>query len=65
MKIKTRSIHLILAEKGLTKAALAEQCGIAPQNISTILGRGICEPVTAGKLARGLDVSVSEIVEEE
>lgn len=65
MKINTRKILFIIAEQGLTKAELAERCGIARQYISTIMGRGTCEPATAGKLANGLGVPVAEIVKED
>ena len=65
MKIDTKKVTVILAEQGLTKTALADMCGISRQNISTILGRGTCEPATAGKLARGLAVPVTEIMKED
>lgn len=63
MKISATRIETILAERGMTKAALADGCGVSRQNISTIIRRGTCEPKTAGKLAAGLGVAVSEIVE--
>lgn len=63
MNINVIKIEIILAEKGMTKAALADSCGVCRQNISTIIRRGTCEPRTAGKLAAGLGVAVSEIVE--
>ena len=65
MKIDANKIKMFLAERGLTRAAYAELCGISRQNISTILTRGTCEPRTAGKLAKGLGVPVSEIIKEE
>lgn len=65
MTINTQRIETILAERGLTKAAYAVNCGISRQNVSTIIRRGTCEPKTAGKLARGLGVSVAEIIKEE
>lgn len=65
MKIDTKKVAVILAEQGLTKTAFAERCGVSRQNISTILGRGTCEPATAGKLANGLGVPVTEIVKED
>lgn len=65
MKIDTKKVALFLAEQELTKTALAERSGMSRQNISTILGRGTCEPATAGKLAKGLGVPVAEIVKEE
>lgn len=65
MKIDVSKIKMFLAERGLTRAAYAELCGISRQNISTILTRGTCEPRTAGKLAKGLGVPVSTIIKEE
>ena len=65
MDIKAQYIETKLAELGLTKKALAEKCGIAAQNVSTIIRRGTCEPKTAGKLAAGLGVPVADIIREE
>lgn len=65
MNISAIRIETLLAEQGITKAALAEKCGIARQNISIILRRGTCEPKTAGKLAVGLGVAVADIIEKE
>lgn len=62
MTINTRRIETMLAERGLTKAAYAESCGISRQNVSTIIRRGTCEPKTAGKLAAGLGVPVADII---
>ena len=63
MTINSIRIESSLAERDMTKAALAERCGVSRQNISTIIRRGTCEPRTAGKLAAGLGVSVAEIIE--
>ena len=65
MTINAVRIELFLAERGMTKAALAEKCGVSRQNISTIIRRGTCEPRTVGKLAAGLGVNVADIVREE
>lgn len=65
MRINTIKFETLLAEQGITKAALAEKCGMARQNISTIVRRGTCEPRTAGKLAAGLGVTVADIIEKE
>lgn len=64
MTINTIKLETMLAERGLTKAAYAVNCGISRQNISTIIRRGTCEPKTAGKLAAGLGVPVVEILAE-
>ena len=61
MIISTTKIETLLAKNGMTKAALAQKCGISRQNISTIIRRGTCEPKTAGKIAAGLGVQVEEI----
>ena len=62
MKISAIKIETRLAELCITKAELANRCGMSRQNISTIVRRGTCEPKTAGKLAAGLGVSVSDII---
>jgi len=60
IKIETR-----MAELGLTKRALANNCGVSRHSVSAIIRRGSCEPRTAGKLAAGLGVPVSAIIAEE
>lgn len=65
MTINANRIETMLAERGLTKSALATACGISRQNVSTIIRRGTCEPKTAGKLAAGLGVSVTDILKVE
>lgn len=65
MKISALKVETLLAERGMTKAALAERCGISRQNVSTLIRRGTCEPRTAGKLAAGLGVEVGDIIEKE
>ena len=64
MTISATKINLLKAEQRLTNSALAERSGISRQSISTILLRGTCTPITAGKLARGLGVSVADIIKE-
>ena len=63
MNINAIKIETLLAERGMTKKDLADACGISRQNISTIVRRGTCEPKTAGKLAAGLGVPVTDILE--
>lgn len=65
MKIDKVKIETILADQGKTKTELSTVCGLSRQNVSTIINRGTCEPKTAGKLAAGLGVPVSEIIKEE
>lgn len=65
MTINTQRIEAMIAERGLTKKALAESCGISAQNVSTIIRRGTAEPKTVGKLAAGLGVPVADIIKKE
>lgn len=62
MKIDSRRINTQLARQGMTKADLAKKSGLMPQNVSTIIRRGTCEPRTAGKIARALGVDVEELI---
>lgn len=65
MNINVVKIETLLAERGMTKAALAANSGISRQNISTVIRRGTCEPKTAGKLAAGLGVAVADIIQKD
>lgn len=65
MKINTRLIKLALAEQRMTQLVLAERSGISRQSISTILTRGTCSAVSAGRLAEGLGIKVEDITTED
>ena len=65
MKVNGQKIEEILADRGLKKKEFSGLCGISPQNISTVVKRGTCEPRTAGKLARGLGVPLADIIVQE
>lgn len=65
MELNTSKINLISAEKGLTRSELSKICGLSRQSISTIITRGTCSVVSAGKIAQGLGVPVAEIVKVE
>ena len=65
MKISVQKLELLQAQQGLTATVLAEKSGIARQNISTIKGRGTCNPITLAKLAAGLGVDPSELIAKE
>ena len=64
MNINSGQINILLAEKKMTGAELAKRSGIARQNLSCIMKRGTCSPVSLGKIADGLGVPVSEIMAE-
>lgn len=61
MRIDTKKVEILLAEQGKTKRELAKASGISRQSVSTIIGRGTCEPKNAGRIAAALGVRVAEI----
>lgn len=65
MLISKKRIQFLMARQNLTAKALAEKIGMKPQNLSSILGRCNCKPVTAARIAEGLGVDIEEIVNEE
>lgn len=65
MEISAKKIETVMAERGLTQTALAERTGISRQSVSSIIRRGTCAPVNAGKLAAGLGVTVTDILKGE
>lgn len=54
-----------LAEQGLSIQELADRANMSRQQVYNILSKGSCRPATAGKLAHGIGVKVSEILKEE
>ncbi len=64
MKINSKKLEIMCAELEITKTELSKRTGISRQNLSTIIGRGTCLPITAAKLAKGLNVDLSEILAE-
>ena len=65
MLISKQRIQFCMAEQKITATALAERIGMKPQNLSSILTRGSCNPVTAARIAEGLGVDIADIVREE
>lgn len=65
MKISRQRVQYYMAEQRLTAKKLAEKIEMMPQNLSGILTRGSCQPVTAARIADGLGVDVADIVEKE
>lgn len=63
MNLNVRRIEKTLAVREITQKKLAEMSGLYRQNISVILKRGTCTPVTAGKIAKALDVDIEEIIQ--
>lgn len=64
MNVNTQKVEQLLAERGMSKTDYAIRCGVSRASISVIMRRGKCEPKTVGKLAAGLGVAVSELVQQ-
>lgn len=65
MNISKDRIQYIMAEKKMTMTSLAAASGMCRQQISVIMAKGTCTPSSAGKIAEGLGVSVTNIMREE
>ena len=63
MTISNTKLEIALAESGLTMTELAERAGLSRQRINTILNSKKATPQAIGKVARGLGVKVTEIIE--
>lgn len=64
MKINVRNINLIRAKKNLTLTELGKCCDISRSWVSNIMARGETTPNMVYKLAKGLGVSIDEILED-
>lgn len=64
MELNTRRVDVLLAERGMKRKNLAESAGLSKSNLSAVLNRGTCTTSTAGKIAQGLGVPVTEIIME-
>lgn len=64
MKISAKKIEILMARNKLSHNDLADRSGIRRQNLTIIKQRGSCTPRLAMKIADGLDVDVTEIMED-
>lgn len=64
MQLSRAKINLVLARKQMTVTQLAERCGISRNRVNVILNSRTVSPMTAGKLAKALEVDVTEIIEQ-
>ena len=65
MRINDVKFEIALANSGLTIGQAAAQAGISRQRFSLILNQKRVTPQAAGKIARGVGVDVTEIIETE
>lgn len=62
LRIDPNRIRLLMAERKCTVKALAELIAMDSSNLSRVLVRGKCHPITAARVAEGLGVPVAEII---
>lgn len=66
MKFDRELVDIAIAQSDVASyRELARRMGCSVQNLSVILKRGSCKPVTAGKIAQALGVSVESIIRKE
>lgn len=65
MRLDVMKIKIIIARKELNQTDLAKKCGMRRQALNEIFNRGTCTLKTIGKIAKALDVDVTEIIKEE
>lgn len=65
MTINDAKFDIALARSGLTIGQAAERAGISRQRFSVILNQKNATPLAIGKIAKGLGVDVTEIIETE
>ena len=65
MKIDNEKFEVALARSGLTMGQAAERAGISRQRYCMILNQKNVTPRAVGKIAKGVGVDVTEIIETE
>lgn len=63
MTINDLKFEISLANSGLTVGELAKRAGISRQRLHVIVNSKKITPQAAGKVARALDVDVTEIID--
>lgn len=62
VKIDTKKIMVIIAEKQTTRAEICRKSGIKDSNLSIILKRGSAMEKNVGRIAAALGVDVTQII---
>ncbi|MCD8154521.1 MAG: helix-turn-helix transcriptional regulator [Clostridiales bacterium] len=65
MNLDRSKIDVLLARRGIRRSDLAKMYGCTTNRISAILNCANVRPTTAAKLAKALDVDVTEILTDE
>lgn len=62
MKINTRALEVIMAQKALSKSDVAKLANISSSTLTRAVNGAEVSPKTVGMLARGLEVDVDGIL---
>ena len=65
MKLSRNKIDLLLARKCMSVAELSERYGVTRSRMSCLINKKNVSYISVGKLAKALDVDVTEIIEQE
>ena len=65
MRISTKTLAIAMANKEFDFIDLAKKSGVSRTSLSYINSGKSCKPVTAGKIAKALEVPVTELIEQE
>ncbi len=64
MKMKSFTIKCLMVEKGYTLTDLAAASGVSRNTVSSVYNGKSCSLSTAAKLAKALNVQLTDIAEE-
>lgn len=64
MRIDKRTVMLKMATLQINQSQLAERAGISRQTLSAVMNGRSCRPELLGKIAKALEVDVTEIIEQ-
>lgn len=65
MRMSRRKVNIALARKQMTVTELAGAYGVSRARMNVILNSQVVTPVCAGRVAKALDVDVTEIIDQE
>lgn len=65
MRINDEKFQIALANSGLTIGQAAERAGISRQRYAMILNQKNATPQAVGKIAKGVNVDVTKIIDTE
>ena len=65
MRMSRKKVNIALARKQMTVTELAKVYGVSRARMNVILNSQVVTPVCAGRVAKALNVDVTEIIDQE